>query len=639
VANAYSATSYLNYDALGRVAQSSQTTAGQAYSFSYGYDLMGSLTSETYPSGRVITTQYDAAERVSSVAGALTSLQKNYLSSITYAPHGAMAAMQMGNNVWRVYSYNSRLQVQRIEDAVNNDPSQVLLDQQFEWGTNNNNGNLSTVTAKHGSGSQQMLTLQDHYWYDGVNRLSNAFGTDVSNNLLWAENFSYDRYGNVWTPSTAGLSVSGIMPQSNVFTNANRFQMGSYDAAGNQTFVGTYTLDYDAENRQIKANDTGTLSNGSTLYQYDGNGQRVQKARDTGTTIYVYDAFGKLTSEYTNFPTNALPCATCYLSKDHLGNTRLVTDAGATVIARHDFRPFGEEIRAGDGGRGSEWGGYDAVKQKFTGQEHDEETQFDFFQARYLSAAQQRFMSPDPGNAGADPSDPQSWNGYSYVGNNPLARVDPTGLSWLGDLWNGVSGFFGGSGCGATFCVTGTGVSDIDGSYAASGWGLGGGYILPPPQPPPPPPAYRFTITTTARPPKSGNPPLAACDSAILNAINARFKTNFTDTNVTRRFQFSTGAPAGQGTLNLNIAVPVAMQPTKVAVGRYPVNPATYILGAGATLHIPKGPGGADSPLTVPFSSSEFTAHLDSALPYNPIGFLSHLLQDMSSLGGYKPCP
>ena len=109
------------------------------------------------------------------------------------------------------------------------------------------------------------------------------------------------------------------MPQSNVFTNANQFQMGSYDAAGNQTAVGSYALNYDAENRQIKAQDWSTLSNGSTLYQYDGNGQRVQKAMDIGATIYVYDAFGKLTSEYTNFPAGAPPCATCYLSKDHLG--------------------------------------------------------------------------------------------------------------------------------------------------------------------------------------------------------------------------------------------------------------------------------------------------------------------------------
>ena len=114
---------------------------------------MGSLTSETYPSGRVITTQYDAMERASSVAGALASLGKNYVTQATYMPHGGIGALPMGNNVWQVYSYNSRLQVQRIEDAVNNDPSQVLLDQQFDWGTTNNNGNLNAMTAQHGGTS------------------------------------------------------------------------------------------------------------------------------------------------------------------------------------------------------------------------------------------------------------------------------------------------------------------------------------------------------------------------------------------------------------------------------------------------------------------------------------------------------
>ena len=68
------------------------------------------------------------------------------------------------------------------------------------------------------------------------------------------------------------------------------------------------------------------------------------------------------------------------------------------------------------------------TEANFTGQEHDEENQFDFFQARYLSSAQQRFLSPDPANAGADPLNPQSWNGYAYVNNNPLNAIDPTGM-------------------------------------------------------------------------------------------------------------------------------------------------------------------------------------------------------------------
>jgi RHS repeat-associated protein len=277
--------------------------------------------------------------------------------------------------------------------------------------------------------------------------------------------------------------------------------------------------------------DQGTLSNGSTFYQYDGNGQRVAKARDTGLTIYVYDAFGKLTSEYTNFPMGVQPCTTCYLSQDHLGNTRLVTDQAGNTVARHDYRPFGDEITAGYGGRTADWAKYDSVKQKFTGQEHDGETQFDFFHARYLSGAQQRFMSADPGNAGADLLDPQSWNGYSYVGNNPLARIDPTGTSWLGDLWNGVSNFFNG-GCGATFCVTGTGMADIDGSYGLLGWGLGGGSNSSAPStPPPPPPPYKFTVTATANPPTN-----KTCPAVPPHPASADVNANAKDEKLLRLF-------------------------------------------------------------------------------------------------------
>jgi RHS repeat-associated protein len=419
------------------VKQSSQATAGQTYSFSYTYDLMGSLKNETYPSGRVITTEYDGAERASSVAGDLASLEKNYATQVSYMPHGGIRALPMGNNVWEVYSYNSRLQVQRIEDAVNNDPSQVLFDQHFEWGTSDNNGNLQSVVTNHGGpGYPQFLTFKEYYGYDPLNRVLGSYGKDINENLLWGQNFSYDRYGNAWTPSAGGLPISGLTPTTNVYNTANRMNATTYDAAGNQTVVGAYALVYDAENRQIQSADT--TSNTLMQYQYDGDGRRVQKATGSAATVYVYDAFGQLAAEYTNGSAGTPPCTTCFLSTDHLGNTRLVTDGSANVIARHDFTPFGEEIPAGYGGRGSEWGKYDAVNQKFTGQEHDEETQFDFFQARYLSAAQQRFMSPDPGNAGADPTNPQSWNAYAYVNNNPLNATDPTGMCHFDENGNPV---------------------------------------------------------------------------------------------------------------------------------------------------------------------------------------------------------
>jgi RHS repeat-associated protein len=44
------------------------------------------------------------------------------------------------------------------------------------------------------------------------------------------------------------------------------------------------------------------------------------------------------------------------------------------------------------------------VDQKFTGQVRDTETLNDFFNAHYYTAPLMRFLSSDPGNAGADPT-------------------------------------------------------------------------------------------------------------------------------------------------------------------------------------------------------------------------------------------
>jgi RHS repeat-associated protein len=65
----------------------------------------------------------------------------------------------------------------------------------------------------------------------------------------------------------------------------------------------------------------------------------------------------------------------------------------------------------------------------FTGKERDTESGLDYFGARYYGSSMGRFMSPDPGwMLQADVSNPQTLNMYSYVLNNPLRFIDPTGL-------------------------------------------------------------------------------------------------------------------------------------------------------------------------------------------------------------------
>jgi len=169
---------------------------------------------------------------------------------------------------------------------------------------------------------------------------------------------------------------------------------------------------------------------GATSYVYDGSGRRVKKVQGASTTTYVYDAFGRLVAEYCS-PASACGAMTGirYVTTDHLGSTRVVSDEAAQVVARHDYLPFGEEVPVSFGGRSS-IGGYGSesgVRQKFTGKERDLETGLDYFGARYFSGAQGRFTIPDVPFADQSVGDPQSWNLYAYVRSNPLRFVDPNG--------------------------------------------------------------------------------------------------------------------------------------------------------------------------------------------------------------------
>jgi RHS repeat-associated protein len=107
-----------------------------------------------------------------------------------------------------------------------------------------------------------------------------------------------------------------------------------------------------------------------------------------------------------------------YYHTDAIGSVRVITDANGQVLSRHDYLPFGEAwapLLAAD------------VRQ-FAGKERDKETGLDYFGARYYSTAIGRFTTSDqvlhPGKAALNP---QLWNKYAYVSNNPLRKVDPDG--------------------------------------------------------------------------------------------------------------------------------------------------------------------------------------------------------------------
>jgi RHS repeat-associated protein len=71
----------------------------------------------------------------------------------------------------------------------------------------------------------------------------------------------------------------------------------------------------------------------------------------------------------------------------------------------------------------------------FTGKERDTESGNDYFGARYYASTMGRFLSPDPSRLSIQPNNPQTWNRYAYVYNNPLALRDDNG-KWPTQIHN-----------------------------------------------------------------------------------------------------------------------------------------------------------------------------------------------------------
>ena len=116
-----------------------------------------------------------------------------------------------------------------------------------------------------------------------------------------------------------------------------------------------------------------------------------------------------------------------YLTADHLGSARVITNQNGAVTTRKDYMAFGDEASSAQRTANPNYDSSE-TRKGYTGYEKDSESGLEFAQARYYNATHGRFTSVDPLTASASIKNPQTFNRYSYALNSPYKFTDPLGL-------------------------------------------------------------------------------------------------------------------------------------------------------------------------------------------------------------------
>ncbi len=301
--------------------------------------------------------------------------------------------------------------------------------QQMGTLTWNSNGTLQqlAITDQLNSSNSQTCT----YHYDDLGRLGGSSATPGVNCLngtqsVWQQMFTYDLFGNI-TKSGSSSFAANYNTSYNQVSNLG-FQ---YDSDGNVKNDGSSTYTYSVYGRPASVNN-GTVYNAV----YDAFSRLVEVQPSSGSSkqiVYAPDGWkfaymnGQTVSSY-QVPmaggvqavyTAATPAQWAYYRHaDWLGSERMASKLNRTVQYDGAYAPFGESY--------AETGTTD---RNFTGQTPDIATGLYDFTFRQYSPTEGRWLVPDPaGQAAVDITNPQTWNRYAYVSNNPLNATDPQGL-------------------------------------------------------------------------------------------------------------------------------------------------------------------------------------------------------------------
>ena len=277
------------------------------------------------------------------------------------------------------------------------------------------------------------------FQYDSLNRLTNAQATGSSSYNLpfsYTADGSGGRYGNVTcviNANTSGLCPTYSFNQSNNQITNSGF---SYDAAGNLTQdpsnspADAYT--WDAAGRLVTITQgANTYANNTYSAQgwgvetvwpiygnlvgdslYDPEGRELGHVNGANRQWWDADiwAAGRMIAQFDSARTQ-------FVHANSQGTDTQVTDYSGNVTLDMLYEPWGQILNH----TGYMSDAHYAGMQQGAGNLYGTPT-------RQYSNPLGRWLTPDPaGMSAVDLSNPQSWNAYSYAGNNPTTFTDPSG--------------------------------------------------------------------------------------------------------------------------------------------------------------------------------------------------------------------
>jgi len=344
---------------------------------------------------------------------------QNPTTSTTYNPYGTPPQTTVSFGSGDSDVFNGDANTGRMTRYKFNVGSSAVIGA-LTWNPNGTLGTLAITDPLNTSNAQTC-----NYTHDDLTRIASA-----NCGSIWSQTFTFDPFGNI---NKAGNSSFGATysPSTNRMTTIGS-STPTYDANGNVTNDFLHTYAWDANGRPVTIDSVGAT--------YDALGRMVELNRAGVYGEIVYAPTGDklalmagqtLVKAFVPLPGGATAVYSStgiayYRHSDGLGSSRLATTPTQTMYSDVAYAPYGETYAQSG-----------TADFSFTGMNQDVDQSsnpailYDFLSREY--GIQGRWPSPDPGGLLAvDPSNPQSWNRYAYVGNNPLAATDPTGMFTCG---------------------------------------------------------------------------------------------------------------------------------------------------------------------------------------------------------------